>query len=207
MANLHVVHVDLEATPRRVPPPLSAQPAKSILKKRYADPSPSVSPSPQAPSGDTPQAPTTKPSLVWDEHNLEETSRERGTRMKIDEVETPYAWPGDYSIDPSDSEQSDDDDAENDDDDIKGEEIKESKESNESKVIARAPTHGGGVEVDELAARLTSVKRKQDAGVDLASHPDHIQLQKEDFKRRRKLHYDEGKVWKQQQRTTGSLRK
>jgi len=45
-----------------------------------------------------------KKSLIWDEENLEETSKDKGTRMKIDEVETPYHYPGDYSVSGSDSE-------------------------------------------------------------------------------------------------------
>jgi len=30
--------------------------------------------------------------LLWDELNIEETSKERGTRMKIDEPDTPYNY-------------------------------------------------------------------------------------------------------------------
>lgn len=73
----------MEVEPRHTPPPVTAKPAKSILKSPRARPE---------------EGP--RPGLVWNETNLEETSRERGTRRKIEEVETPYAWPGDYSIGP-----------------------------------------------------------------------------------------------------------
>lgn len=93
------MEVPLDNSPRHAPPPLTAKPAKGILKTPRAKtagpasasplPSPSLLPSP---------AVNPAPALVWDEVNLEFTSRERGTRQKIEEVETPYAWPGDYSI-------------------------------------------------------------------------------------------------------------
>lgn len=68
---------------KHAPPPLSAMPAKGILKSTRS----------------TAQSlPPPRPGLAWNEPNLEETSKDRGTRQKIEEVETPYAWPGDYSI-------------------------------------------------------------------------------------------------------------
>uniref|UniRef100_A0A6B2LNZ0 Protein phosphatase inhibitor 2 n=1 Tax=Arcella intermedia TaxID=1963864 RepID=A0A6B2LNZ0_9EUKA len=47
-----------------------------------------------------------KKSIVWDESNLIETSKERGTRQKIDEPDTPYHYPGDYSVSESGEEVS-----------------------------------------------------------------------------------------------------
>jgi hypothetical protein len=37
-------------------------------------------------------------NIAWDEGNLVETSVGRGTRMKIDEPDTPYAYPGTQSL-------------------------------------------------------------------------------------------------------------
>jgi len=49
-----------------------------------------------------------KKTLLWDEANLEETSKGRGTRQKINEPDTPYHYPGDFSISESGEEESED---------------------------------------------------------------------------------------------------
>eukprot|EP01125_Pyxidicula_operculata_P010476 TRINITY_DN3446_c0_g1_i1.p1 TRINITY_DN3446_c0_g1~~TRINITY_DN3446_c0_g1_i1.p1 ORF type:complete len:100 (-),score=26.32 TRINITY_DN3446_c0_g1_i1:158-424(-) len=51
-----------------------------------------------------------KKILVWNEENLEETGKDRGTRMKIDLPETPYIYPGDYSVSDSESHEDHHDD-------------------------------------------------------------------------------------------------
>jgi len=137
--------------------------------------------------------------LVWDEANLEETSRERGTRMKIEEAETPYAWPGDYSIEASDSDVSDNDGEGDDDDDIGGE-VHLGASTKEAHDRAVAIQQQRNEDLAALSERLAAVKRKQEAGGDVATHPEHTEGEKDDFKRRRKLHYDEGRAWRDQKK-------
>jgi len=77
-----------------------------------------------------------KKAIVWDEDNLEETSKDRGTRMKIDHPETPYIHPGDYSVSESDEE--------------------------EEKKKDKAPAVG---EQEKLHEKLAAAQKKQEAGV------------------------------------------
>eukprot|EP01128_Nolandella_sp_AFSM9_P005271 TRINITY_DN2516_c0_g1_i1.p1 TRINITY_DN2516_c0_g1~~TRINITY_DN2516_c0_g1_i1.p1 ORF type:complete len:201 (-),score=60.50 TRINITY_DN2516_c0_g1_i1:167-769(-) len=129
------------------------QPEKSILKKRKRE--------------------KAKVPLVWDESNLVETSVGRGTRMKIEEADTPYLYPGDYSV-----EQSEDSD---------------SSEDGEGTSAAQGPPE---LDWGALASKLEVEKRKQENGIPLVVNKEDADKKAADFKRRRKLHYNEGTVWK-----------
>jgi len=103
----------------------------------------------------------------WDEGNLVETSIGRGTRQKIDQPDTPYAYPGDYSS------YSDDSHSES------NEHEKLSKVNCKKNVESTKP----GVNPEELFRKL---EQHQEA-----------ELKQISFKDKRKLHYQEGKMWKE----------
>jgi len=120
-----------------------------------------------------------KTHLVWDEGNLEETSKDRGTRMKIDEPDTPYHY--DYSI----SDESEEDDKP----------VSASKEPN-------LPAHTTASVVSEkwqeLSSKLETAQKMQEQGIELVVNPEEEEnRKKQDFLARRKAHYNEGKKWRE----------
>eukprot|EP01127_Copromyxa_protea_P002413 TRINITY_DN12305_c0_g1_i1.p1 TRINITY_DN12305_c0_g1~~TRINITY_DN12305_c0_g1_i1.p1 ORF type:complete len:158 (-),score=61.12 TRINITY_DN12305_c0_g1_i1:52-504(-) len=134
---------------------------KPILKKRQAD---------------KPQ----KKGLVWDEENLIETSLERGTRTKIDEVDTPYHYPGDYSI------------------------SSDSQEDSDEEPQQQAPV----LSLDDLARKLEVEKQKQDEGEELVVNADRkTEEERAAFLKKRKLHYAEGLAWKSSKKPSAAISK
>jgi len=115
-----------------------------------------------------------KKTLVWDEANLEETSKERGTRQKIDEPDTPYHHPGDYSVS-SDSERQE-----------------EWSEDSKDESITKHSVW------DQLQLKLEEEKKLQDEGNELVVPGwQEKEEKRKKFIEKRKTHYNEGQKWKE----------
>eukprot|EP01126_Amoeba_proteus_P057346 TRINITY_DN7295_c0_g1_i1.p1 TRINITY_DN7295_c0_g1~~TRINITY_DN7295_c0_g1_i1.p1 ORF type:complete len:113 (-),score=39.01 TRINITY_DN7295_c0_g1_i1:494-832(-) len=93
--------------------------------------------------------------------------------MKIDEPDTPYHYPGDYSV--SDSEE---------------------EEGKASPPVAKGVNL---VEVnwDELQQKMEIQKKRQDLGFDLVVNPEREAVEKDRFLKKRRMHYCEGQMLKQ----------
>jgi len=87
--------------------------------------------------------------LAWNELNIEETSKDRGTRMKINEPDTPYNY--DYVSSSSDDE----------------------NEENGTTLPKPAPKEENVVSTnwEAINTKLETAQKKQDSGVDLVAIP------------------------------------
>jgi len=108
--------------------------------------------------------------LLWDELNIEETSKERGTRMKIDEPDTPY----NYDYVSSSSEEED----------------PQPKPVQQAENVVSSNW-------DAINNKLETAQKKQEHGLDLVAGVEEEKKKKEDFMQKRKAHYNEGKKWKE----------
>ena len=118
-----------------------------------------------------------RPKITWDEEVIEAHNKERGTRMKICEPDTPYIY---YN-------------AEND-----------SAESATGE-YAGAPKHtppnpAGTLDFNELSKKLSEVKNSSESNVECitVNMSDVVEKPKnKDFLKKRKAHYNEYQMMKQ----------
>jgi protein phosphatase inhibitor 2 len=123
---------------------------------------------------------------VWDEENLVETSIGRGTRMKIDQPDTPYAYPGDYSS------YSEDDHSIDQEGDARKFESEKNKNLNRSE---KKEVKIG--DSSELFDKLQAQQKHQEEGNTLILNSQKDEEDKKSFAQKRKAHYQEGKAWKE----------
>uniref|UniRef100_A0A6B2LPB4 Protein phosphatase inhibitor 2 n=1 Tax=Arcella intermedia TaxID=1963864 RepID=A0A6B2LPB4_9EUKA len=120
--------------------------------------------------------------LVWDEENIEETGKDRGTRMKITEADTPYLYPGDYSV--------------------SGEEESEPEEGSPQEKKDSPRAKEPAIDLNLLIQKMNVQKEKQESGQALVPTADEEELKKQKrqaFLAKRSQHYNEGKQWKKMQ--------